>query len=318
MIEVPLEAWSVDGISALASSLGNPLVMDNMTVDMCHNGLGRLDFARVLVEMDAYIEFKKTIEVQYRDNSNKVKGTKMVNVTYDWKPAVCTHCKVFGHNFNGCLKSPRTIEEDELAKIKEEEQMIKMDKNGGDEQTGWRSYGTQQNIYKEKANRRKENERDGHEKTHVENIEDDVLDDDIALNVNVIADEIKGSARQSILFHVESNQGNVNLFCTFVYASNNATERRLLWKDLYLHKRICEVNPWVIMGDMNVTLNLEEHSNGGSVITEEMHEFRDCINLIEMDDIGSYGFFYTWTKSLRNLDNTVLKKLDRVMVSENF
>ncbi|GJV51482.1 RNA-directed DNA polymerase, eukaryota, reverse transcriptase zinc-binding domain protein [Tanacetum coccineum] len=123
-------------------------------------------------------------------------------------------------------------------------------------------------------------------------------------------------ARQSILCHVESNQGNVNVLCTFVYASNNATERRLPWKDLYRHKRICGVNPWVIVGDMNVTLNLEEHSNVGSVITKEMQEFRDCINLIEMDDIGSSGFFYTWTKSLRNPDNTVLKKLDRVMVSE--
>ncbi|GJY86836.1 RNA-directed DNA polymerase, eukaryota, reverse transcriptase zinc-binding domain protein [Tanacetum coccineum] len=123
-------------------------------------------------------------------------------------------------------------------------------------------------------------------------------------------------ARQSILCHVESNQGNVNVLCTFVYASNNATERRLPWKDLYRHKRICGVNPWVIVGDMNVTLNLEEHSNVGSVITEEMQEFRDCINLIEMDDIGSSGFFYTWTKSLRNPDNTMLKKLDRVMVSE--
>ncbi|GKC52244.1 hypothetical protein Tco_1074989 [Tanacetum coccineum] len=114
--------------------------------------LDDLIFARVLVEMDADIEFKKIIEVQYRDNSNKVKGTKMMNVTYDWKPTVCTHCKVFGHNFNGCLKSPGSVEEDELAKIKEEEQRIKMDKNGGDEQTRWRSYGTQQNRYKEKDN----------------------------------------------------------------------------------------------------------------------------------------------------------------------
>ncbi|GKD94408.1 hypothetical protein Tco_1374245, partial [Tanacetum coccineum] len=67
MTGVPLEAWSVDGISASASSLENPLVMDTMTANMCHNGMGRLDFARVLVEMDADKEFKQTIEVQYRD-----------------------------------------------------------------------------------------------------------------------------------------------------------------------------------------------------------------------------------------------------------
>ncbi|GJV05765.1 hypothetical protein Tco_1343421 [Tanacetum coccineum] len=71
MTGVPLEAWSVDGISASASSLENPLVMDTMTANMCHNGMGRLDFARVLVEMDADKEFKQTIEVQYRDKNNK-------------------------------------------------------------------------------------------------------------------------------------------------------------------------------------------------------------------------------------------------------
>ncbi|GJR16523.1 hypothetical protein Tco_0799175 [Tanacetum coccineum] len=47
--------------------------MDTMTDNMCHNGIGRLDFARVLVEMDADKEFKQTIEVQYRDKNNKEK-----------------------------------------------------------------------------------------------------------------------------------------------------------------------------------------------------------------------------------------------------
>ncbi|GJT71235.1 RNA-directed DNA polymerase, eukaryota, reverse transcriptase zinc-binding domain protein [Tanacetum coccineum] len=49
-----------------------------------------------------------------------------------------------------------------------------------------------------------------------------------------------------------------------------------------------------------------------------MQEFRNCINNTEAEDIGSTGFFYTWTKSLRNADNSVLKKLDRIMVNERF
>ncbi|GJV10400.1 hypothetical protein Tco_1351941 [Tanacetum coccineum] len=35
MINIPIEAWSVEGISALASSLSKPLVMDAMTANMC-------------------------------------------------------------------------------------------------------------------------------------------------------------------------------------------------------------------------------------------------------------------------------------------
>ncbi|GJY06333.1 zinc knuckle CX2CX4HX4C containing protein [Tanacetum coccineum] len=104
LANVPLEAWSIEGISALASGLGKPLIMDNMTANMCYTGMGRLEFARVLVEMCADKDLKSQIEVQYRDKDNKVKGTKVVKVNYDWKPTVCTHCKVFGHDISGCKK----------------------------------------------------------------------------------------------------------------------------------------------------------------------------------------------------------------------
>ncbi|GJT53533.1 RNA-directed DNA polymerase, eukaryota, reverse transcriptase zinc-binding domain protein, partial [Tanacetum coccineum] len=151
MTEIPLEAWSSDGISTLASSLGNPLFMDTMTATMCHDGMGRLDFARVLVEMNANKEFKETIEVHYRDKDNKVKWTKIVNVSYDWKPAACTHCKVFGHNFNECKTRPRTAKEEILAKKKAEEQSTRNNKasKSGENQTGWRNVGRHQNRFKD-------------------------------------------------------------------------------------------------------------------------------------------------------------------------
>nr|GEX36605.1 RNA-directed DNA polymerase, eukaryota, reverse transcriptase zinc-binding domain protein [Tanacetum cinerariifolium] len=113
-----------------------------------------------------------------------------------------------------------------------------------------------------------------------------------------------------------SLQGKVKFFCTIVYASNSKDERKMLWKEIHMHKRISGNHPWALFGDMNVTLNVEEHSCGGSHITEEMQEFRDCINAIELDDIGSSEFYFTWTKSLKNPEAKVLKKLDRVMIYE--
>ncbi|GJZ49116.1 RNA-directed DNA polymerase, eukaryota, reverse transcriptase zinc-binding domain protein [Tanacetum coccineum] len=118
--------------------------------------------------------------------------------------------------------------------------------------------------------------------------------------------------------NIESIDRNVKFYCTFVYASNNKEERKILWKELYMHKRVSNNHPWALLGDLNVTLNVDEHSSGGSFINEEMQEFKDYINLIKIEDIRSTGFFYTWTKSLKNPDNSVLKKLDRVMVSESF
>ncbi|PWA65938.1 ATPase, F1/V1/A1 complex, alpha/beta subunit, Zinc knuckle CX2CX4HX4C [Artemisia annua] len=75
-----------------------------MTANMCYKGIGNLEFARVLVEMDAEKEIKKFIEIQYRDVCNNVKGSKKVQVVYDWKPPVCCHCKVFGHEIKQCEK----------------------------------------------------------------------------------------------------------------------------------------------------------------------------------------------------------------------
>lgn len=53
LFNVPLEAWSINGISAIASSLGKPIIMDNATAKMCNEGIGMINYARVLIEVDA-------------------------------------------------------------------------------------------------------------------------------------------------------------------------------------------------------------------------------------------------------------------------
>nr|GEW22281.1 hypothetical protein [Tanacetum cinerariifolium] len=93
-------------------------------------------------------------------------------------------------------------------------------------------------------------------------------------------------------------------------------ERRKLWKDLETQKIISSGIPWVILGDFNVTLKVSEHSNGSANPSSEMIDFQECVDNIAMVDLHSEGFFYTWTKSLRNPKCDTLKKLDRVMVNE--
>nr|GEW17516.1 zinc knuckle CX2CX4HX4C [Tanacetum cinerariifolium] len=68
------------GISKLASSVGKPLVMDEMTTNMCQYGRGRVGYARVLVEVDARKKFKEWIEVRYRDNSGSILRTKKIRL----------------------------------------------------------------------------------------------------------------------------------------------------------------------------------------------------------------------------------------------
>nr|GEY09309.1 hypothetical protein [Tanacetum cinerariifolium] len=96
------DAWSVKGISTLASKLGKPLVMDEMTASMCHNGTERSAFARLLVEIKASKGFNDKIEIQYKDKNNNVIRTKFVKAEFSWKPIRCSHCNVFGHNESRC------------------------------------------------------------------------------------------------------------------------------------------------------------------------------------------------------------------------
>ncbi|XP_071726744.1 uncharacterized protein [Rutidosis leptorrhynchoides] len=110
----------------------------------------------------------------------------------------------------------------------------------------------------------------------------------------------------------------VSWFGSCVYASNNGRGRRKLWRELEIQSNITKNRPWIIFGDFTVTRRLNEHTAGGSFLTDEMHEFNDCVNKIEVDDIGSSGFHYTWTRSLKNPNCGILKKLDRILINEEF
>ncbi|GJV32920.1 RNA-directed DNA polymerase, eukaryota, reverse transcriptase zinc-binding domain protein [Tanacetum coccineum] len=103
---VPLEACTSNGISAIASGLGKPLIMDKTTAKMCRGAISNFRYARVLVEIQADKEFKDKIEICYKNNDKRTKCSKFVKVEYSWKPPKCCECKVFGHTKNTCgLKS---------------------------------------------------------------------------------------------------------------------------------------------------------------------------------------------------------------------
>ncbi|GJX40516.1 beta-caryophyllene synthase [Tanacetum coccineum] len=75
---VPVTAFSDDGLSAIATKLGTPLMLDSYTSDMCMQSWGRSSYARVMIELQA---------------------------DYEWKPARCATCKVFGHMHEECPKN---------------------------------------------------------------------------------------------------------------------------------------------------------------------------------------------------------------------
>ncbi|GJV36669.1 hypothetical protein Tco_1409146 [Tanacetum coccineum] len=107
------------------------------------------------------------------------------------------------------------------------------------------------------------------------------------------------------------------LFCTFVYASNSYDTRRQLWQSLETHKNFVQGRPWVIMGDFNAALFIKDTYYGLKDINISMHEFNDCVANIKVEDVNSTCLHFTWNQKPRR-ERGILKKIDRVMSNIDF
>nr|GEY61022.1 hypothetical protein [Tanacetum cinerariifolium] len=75
--------------------------------------------------------------------------------------------------------------------------------------------------------------------------------------------------------------------------------------------------PWTILGDFNACLDPAERSTRGSKFTTSMHDFRNCVEEIDVEDIAMTGLNFTWNKK-PGKDGGLLKKLDRVLGNSHF
>nr|GFA22747.1 hypothetical protein [Tanacetum cinerariifolium] len=94
---VPITAFSEDGLSAIATKLGTPLMLDSYTSDMCMQSWGRSSYARFMIELRADVELKDNIVVAIPKITREGHYTCNVRVEYEWKPLRCSSCKVFRH-----------------------------------------------------------------------------------------------------------------------------------------------------------------------------------------------------------------------------
>ncbi|XP_030540728.2 uncharacterized protein LOC115748390 [Rhodamnia argentea] len=86
MRDIPLSLWSPQGISRIASAIGNPLYVDVQTEQM-----KRLSFARVCIEIKASRPRVQVIKLRWDDE------LITIGVEYEWNPLSCDACGIFGH-----------------------------------------------------------------------------------------------------------------------------------------------------------------------------------------------------------------------------
>ncbi|GJU68828.1 hypothetical protein Tco_1255087 [Tanacetum coccineum] len=102
---VPVTAFSDDGLSAIATKLGTPLMLDSYTSDMCMKSWGRSSYARVMIELRADVELKDNIVMAMPRIKEEGYYTCNIYVEYEWKPPRCACCKVFRHVHEECTKN---------------------------------------------------------------------------------------------------------------------------------------------------------------------------------------------------------------------
>jgi len=110
------------------------------------------------------------------------------------------------------------------------------------------------------------------------------------------------------------------IFVSFVYASNFAMERKMLWSDLSYHQDspLFRDKAWLICGDFNEILEGDDHSLYISTphISPGMRDFQEVVRKCELTDLSYQGKRFTWCN--KRQDGIICKKLDRVLVNETW
>ena len=125
-------------------------------------------------------------------------------------------------------------------------------------------------------------------------------------------------SEQMITCSVKIENQDEEFFCSFIYASNFAAERRLLWNDLRDHSDspIISTKPWIIYGDFNEILDMEEHSSSDDhpAVTHGMRDFQEMVHHCSLVDMAFHGPLLTWCNKREH--GLISKKLDRVLVND--
>ncbi|GAV93038.1 hypothetical protein CFOL_v3_36416, partial [Cephalotus follicularis] len=79
-----------------------------------------------------------------------------------------------------------------------------------------------------------------------------------------------------------------------VYGLCDRNARKTLWGELAHCADICRNDPWVVLGDFNVTRYGSEHISSRTV-TKAMREFNSTILSAELEDIKGTGMRFTWS-----------------------
>nr|XP_009600461.1 uncharacterized protein LOC104095915 [Nicotiana tomentosiformis] len=120
---------------------------------------------------------------------------------------------------------------------------------------------------------------------------------------------------QVLSFEVYYIPLQVTFGVSFVYAFNTKEERRGLWEYLEEHVARCK-RPWLVIGDFNSVLNMEDRIGGNPVSWAEVVEFNKCIEACGLIELPNQGCRYSWND--RHSDQRIYSKIDWALVNNDW
>ncbi|XP_020261634.1 uncharacterized protein LOC109837705 [Asparagus officinalis] len=257
-----LNLWSSIGISKVASLIGNPISTDKLTATR-----QRLSYARVLLEVK--LPLKEPLPDQF--NIQGLDGTSYTQtVIYEFKPKWCSLCSKIGHDIEQCRRiktkkiwvpvirqAAQVTAIPEL--VKESDVIPELDKETSVRQ----GYIACINIGPIEHDVEKVVLLQVYSSTPIVNAFgfSSINRANLARRASIANPEFSvqeiTSTEQYITCSINSRDGKFSSLCTIVYALNQMTNMRILWRDLLTFKN--NVNgPWIIGGDFIAITSYDE------------------------------------------------------------
>ncbi|XP_026443168.1 uncharacterized protein LOC113343060 [Papaver somniferum] len=120
------------------------------------------------------------------------------------------------------------------------------------------------------------------------------------LHVSVV-----NSSKQAITIAVDG------VYISFVHASYIQTTRRRLWQQLVMQDTI---TPWLVIGDFNCILRLNEKKGGLEIRSSVIDEFSDWMDDNDLFESDSLGSKFTWCNR-QSGTRRIVSKLDRAIIN---
>ncbi|RAL46418.1 hypothetical protein DM860_004697 [Cuscuta australis] len=252
-------------------------------------------------------------KIMFVDENNRLIH---LSVKYEWKPISCTKCSKLGHEEDMCRKKEMKGNQKLVWKPKITKEKYEQEKEESDVQKQNRGLDTEGNqegienqnegfipVSKKKAARpvQKWEEEHYHPNGRIW----------VIWRQQRYEVDIKDASSQTVHCIVLDRQNNNKFHITFVYGLNDIAGRKDMWEKIRSYHRGLK-GDWIILGDFNAVLNLNDRIGGNRINEEEISDFKECIMDCGLEEVPTHGSFYTWSNR-QGPGRRIYSKLDMVL-----